>query len=131
MLPFSILISPSRTGGFVTQRQYVTRRQDVSFRRVLNLSDRPAGTYQPERAPLFAALEELPPELLNLRPEGGFGEVVDSAADDSVSGQPEQLARTATGVPNIAVIVRHEDGFSGWVYNRPEEEFQLFQTAVK
>jgi hypothetical protein len=110
----------------VTQRQHVTHGKDVSLRGVLNRSHAPVGTYQTERAPLFALLQEGPPELINPRPEAGFREVVNSASDDFVSWKPEQLARTATGVPIVAVIVRDEDGLGSLGDNRPEQQFKLF-----
>ena len=108
----------------------MTLRQGVSLRRVLNLSHGAVGTDQPERAPLFASLQEGPPELLNLRPEAGLCKVVKSAADEFVSWKPEQPARAATGVPISAVVVRDEDGFGRRVDNRPEQQFKLFQAAV-
>jgi hypothetical protein len=62
--PLWVFTSPNHSVkllGFVTQGQYMTHRQDVSLRHVLKFSHAPVGTYQPERALLFASFEEGPP----------------------------------------------------------------------
>ncbi|MGB0063956.1 MAG: hypothetical protein WBP85_05870, partial [Terracidiphilus sp.] len=80
--------------------------------------------------PLFALFEEGPPELINLRPECGFHEVVNSASNDFVSWKSEQLARAATGVPIVAVVVRDEDGLGRLEDKRLEQQFKLSWTVI-
>ena len=119
------------TRRFVPQCQYVTHRKDVALRGVLNLSQAPVGAHQPQRAALFALLQEDPPQLLNLSPEARLCKLVKSTTNDSFSWQPEQPGRTTTGVSIIAVIIGDEDGFGWLVDNRTENQFKLFQAVVQ
>jgi hypothetical protein len=79
---------------------------------------------------LFTPLQEGVPELLNMRSEARFCEIVNSAADDSVSWKTEKPGCSATCISIIAVIVRDEDGFSGLIDNRPEQQLKLLQAVI-
>src|SRR5579864_706103 len=103
------------TGRFVAQRQHVTLGQSVSLRRVLDFVHATAGIDQPERASKFAFFQECPPYPLDLRLESGLRKVVELAADNSASWEPEQPRRSVARILIGAVVVRAmRMGSAGW-----------------